>query len=52
MARGKRHTPEPIAAILKQQEAGLTVADRLPRERDQRTDVLSLEVEVRWSWIQ
>jgi putative transposase len=27
MARGKRHTPEQIASILKQQEAGLKTAE-------------------------
>ena len=42
-----RYTEEQIIGILKQHEAGVKTADLVPGARDQRGDVLWLEVEVR-----
>ncbi len=44
-----RFTESQIVAILKEGEAGVAVA-QLTRTRDQRRDLLPLEVEVRRGW--
>jgi hypothetical protein len=47
MSKQKRHTPEQIASVLKQQEGGLKVAEICRREGIGEQTFLSLEVEVR-----